>query len=60
METDLKKKQHLKQINKQNIFDHKFNQQNRIRVDKATDHLINPIEFQMMEENEKMRDEIVK
>jgi hypothetical protein len=30
--------------------------QNRMSVDKATDHLINPIEFQMMEENEKIRE----
>ena len=44
----------------QNIHNHKLNQEKRIKIDKATDHLLNPVTFQMMYQAEKMRDLHVK
>jgi hypothetical protein len=40
----------------QNISNHRQNLEKKIKIDKATDHLINPVTFQMMDQAEKLRD----
>lgn len=44
----------------QNIQNDKENKAMRQKLEESTDHLINPIEFQLMDQHEKMRDKIAK
>ena len=40
----------------QNISNRRQNNEKSFKIDKATDHLINPLTFQMMDQAEKMMD----
>jgi len=44
----------------QNIQNDKDNKALRQNVEQLTDHLINPIEFQLMDQHEKMRNKVCK
>ena len=56
----LNKKELIKKTNKQNLFLQYHNRVIRDSQERATDHLINPIEFQVMVDHEKMREQISK
>lgn len=63
-EQDKQKKKEAEEIKRikimemmqQNIHNHRLNLEKKVKIDKATDHLLNPVTFQMMDQAEKMRD----
>lgn len=59
-EAEQEKRIKIMEMMQQNIVNHKINKEKRIKIDKATDHLLNPVTFQMMDQAEKMRDLHVK
>lgn len=54
------KKHKIFEMMQQNIQNDKDNKAIRQNMEKSTDHLINPIEFQLMDQHEKMRDKVSK
>ena len=50
----------IMEMMQQNILNHRVNQENRLKLEKTTDHLVNPVTFQMMDQEEKLRDQLVK
>jgi hypothetical protein len=44
-ELEQEKRMKIMEMMQQNIHNHKLNQEKRIKIDKATDHLLNPVTF---------------